>query len=42
MRSLKQSIRFLKWYPPYLGSGIKMESWNTEFTRLVVVMKMRW
>jgi acyl-coenzyme A thioesterase PaaI-like protein len=42
MRSLKDNIRFLKWYPPFLGSGIKMESYNESFTRLVVVMKMRW
>jgi acyl-coenzyme A thioesterase PaaI-like protein len=42
MRSLKDKIRFLKWYPPYLGSGIKLESYTADFTRLVAVMKMRW
>ena len=42
MRSLKKNIRFLKWYPPYLGSGIKLASYNEEFTRLEVVMKMHW
>ena len=42
MASLKERIRFIKWYPPYLGAGIKMESYNESFTRLVVSMKMRW
>jgi len=34
--------KFLNFWPPFLGAGIKIEEINPSFTKLTVSMKMRW
>lgn len=39
---MRQIIRRVSLYPPYLGAGIKLKHVNKNFTRFEVQMKMRW
>ncbi len=34
--------RFINWYPPFLGAGIRMVHRETDWSALEVQMKMRW
>lgn len=42
MISLKKNIRRINLYPPYLGSGISIQSINEDFTKIMVQLKMHW
>jgi hypothetical protein len=42
MPSIKKIKRFINFYPPYLGSGISLQSVNEECTRFVVQLKETW
>ena len=42
MLSLKKIIRFIGFYPPYLGTGISVKAVNNDFTSITVQMKMHW
>lgn len=37
--SLKNDIKKINWYPPYLGAGISVTAVNDNFTRLEVQLK---
>ena len=42
MISLKNNIRKIKFYAPYLGAAISVKSANDDFTKIEAQMKMRW
>lgn len=42
MISLKKNINLINLYPPYIGSGITIQSVNKEFTSITSQLKMRW
>ena len=35
-------IRRINWYPPYLGAGIRVRSYDEDFTRFEVELRSRW
>ncbi len=37
---MKQILRRVSWYPPYLGAGIKLKKVNKDYTRFEVEMSM--
>lgn len=39
---LRQTLRLLNFYGPYLGAGIRVKKINDDFTRFEVEMKLRW
>ena len=41
-KRFKRLSRFLNWYPPFLGAGIRIKSTSEDFTQFVVQMKSRW
>ncbi len=41
-KQMRQLIRRVSLYPPYLGAGIKLKQVNQDFTHFEVQMKMRW
>lgn len=42
MFSLKKNIKWINFYPPYIGAGISLKSVDSDFTRISVQLKMRW
>jgi len=42
MFSLKKNIKWINFYPPYIGAGISLISADSDFTRISVQLKMRW
>lgn len=34
-------MKFIGWYPPYLGAGVRLKEYNKDFTRFVTEMKLR-
>lgn len=41
VRTMRRFIWLLAWWPPYLGTGIKIRSVNRTATRFVIDMKLR-
>ncbi|MEO1202408.1 MAG: DUF4442 domain-containing protein [Pseudomonadota bacterium] len=35
-------IRHINWYPPFLGAGIRVASYASDFTRFEVQLRKRW
>jgi acyl-coenzyme A thioesterase PaaI-like protein len=35
-------IRRINWYPPYLGMGIRVKTYQPDFTRFEVELRARW
>ena len=42
MLSTKAKIKLINWYPPYWGTGIKLNYISDDFRRFEVSMKLRW
>lgn len=42
MLSLKKHIKWINFYPPFVGAGIKIKNVNKDFTKIDVQMKMHW
>ena len=42
MSRFKNFIGKINWYPPYIGSGIKVVDYNDSLTYFKVEMKLRW
>ena len=42
MPNFKRLIRKINLYPPYLGAGIRVESFNSSFTQFIVAMRLTW
>ncbi|MGW8124140.1 DUF4442 domain-containing protein [Roseivirga echinicomitans] len=40
--SRKQKVKLINWYPPFLGSGIKLTYLSDDFMKAEVEMKLRW
>jgi len=38
----RKKFKFINWYPPYVAAGIHIKDVDTEITRIVVQMKLRW
>lgn len=38
---LSTLLKLIRFWPPFLGAGVKVKSFNEEFTSLVVQMKLR-
>lgn len=38
----RRKFKFINWYLPYLGAGIRIKEVDEEITRIVVQMKLRW
>lgn len=41
-KNIKHIMRRISLYPPYLGAGIKLKSFNNDFTCFEVELKMKW
>jgi acyl-coenzyme A thioesterase PaaI-like protein len=39
---LGKLVRKVNWYPPYLGMGIRVRSYDKDFTRFEVELRSRW
>ena len=42
IRYFKKLIKFINFYPPYVGAGIKLKYHSPDFTHFKVQMKLRW
>ncbi|MEM9888232.1 MAG: YiiD C-terminal domain-containing protein [Bacteroidota bacterium] len=42
VRKFRRIVRFLNWYPPFVGAGVRIKSTNEDLTQFVVQMKLRW
>lgn len=42
MISPKKNIKWINFYPPYIGAGISLKSVNEDFTKITTQLKMRW
>ncbi len=40
--SRRQKIKFMNFYPPYIGAGIRIKDISHDFMRAEVEMKLRW
>ena len=41
-RKFGRLIRKINWYPPFLGMGVRVRSFEDDFTRFVVELQSRW
>ena len=41
-KNIRQIMRRISLYPPYLGAGIKLKKFNDDFTCFEVELKMKW
>ncbi|MBK9328477.1 MAG: YiiD C-terminal domain-containing protein [Sphingobacteriales bacterium] len=42
MPSIKKINRYINLYPPYLGAGISLKSFNDDCTKFIVQLKKKW
>lgn len=41
MNNFSTLLRLIRFWPPFLGAGIKVQSFNADYTHIVVQMKLR-
>lgn len=39
---LKTVLRFFHWWPPFWGTGIRVDSFTKDFSKITVSMKLTW
>ena len=42
IKKMRKFIKLMAWYPPYIGTGIRVAEVNGSATRYVIDMKLRW